>query len=140
MKDLEPPGGAVDQVHDVVESGGEEVDVLTVERGDEHPVEAGDHVVGDLVGQVLEALDLVHDGAALVAIGAEQVVNRAGGLDVQGGDRGEQVEELLIAGQQRMVESLEDLSRRKIVGTSTWQTCPPALTRPVLGPSFPKSP
>ena len=61
VEDLEPPGGAVDQVDDVVQPGGQEVDVLPVERGDEHPVEPGDHLVGDLVGLVLQPLDLIHD-------------------------------------------------------------------------------
>ena len=61
VEDLEPARGAVDQVDDVVQPGGQEVDVLPVERGDEHPVEPGHHVVGDLVGLVLQPLDLVDD-------------------------------------------------------------------------------
>ena len=53
VKDQEPPRRAVDQVDDVVQPGGEEVDVLPVQRGDEHPVEPGHHLVGHLVGLVL---------------------------------------------------------------------------------------
>ena len=68
-EDVEPARGAVDEVDDVVQPGGEEVDVLPVERGDEHPVEPGDDLVGDLVGQVLQPLDLIHDGGALRRVG-----------------------------------------------------------------------
>ena len=52
-EDVEPPGRPIDQVDYVVEAGGQQVDVLAVERGDEHPVEAADYFVGDLVGLVL---------------------------------------------------------------------------------------
>ena len=74
VEHLEPPGGAVDQVHDVVQPGGQEVDVLPVERGDEHPVQPGDHLVGDLVGLVLQPLDLVDDRRPPLGIRAEQVL------------------------------------------------------------------
>ena len=58
------------------------------------------HVVGHLVGLVLEPLDLVHDHAAPVGVGAQQVLLQPGGLHREGGDRREQVEELLVAGQE----------------------------------------
>ena len=74
VEHLEPPGGAVDQVDDVVEPGGQQVDVLPVERGDEHPVEPGDHLVGDLVGLVLQPLDLIHDSRPAGGVGPEQLL------------------------------------------------------------------
>jgi hypothetical protein len=70
VEDQQPAGGAVDEVDDVVQAGGEEVDVLPVERGDEHPVQPGDDLVGDLVGLVLQPLDLIHDGGAPWGVGA----------------------------------------------------------------------
>ena len=64
---LDPVGGAVDQVHHVVQPGGQQVDVFPVERGDEYPVQPGHHLMGDLVGLVLQPLDRVHDGSATVS-------------------------------------------------------------------------
>ena len=78
MEDLQPAGRAVDQVDDVVQPRGEHVDVLAVERRDEHPVEPGHDVVGDLVGLVLQPLDLVHDGRPPVGVGPQQVLHAAG--------------------------------------------------------------
>ena len=55
------------------------------------------HVVGDLVGLVLEPLDLVDDRAAPVVLGAQQLLLQPGRLDGERGDRGEEVEELFVA-------------------------------------------
>jgi hypothetical protein len=46
-------GGLLDRVDDVVQLGGERVDVLTVEGGDEGGVEPGQDGVGDAVAFVL---------------------------------------------------------------------------------------
>jgi hypothetical protein len=46
-------GGLLDRVDDVVQLGGEGVDVFTVEGGDEGGVEAGQDGVGDAVAFVL---------------------------------------------------------------------------------------
>ena len=100
MEDLQPAGGAVDEVDDVVEPGGQEVDVLAVERSDEHAVEPGHHVMGDLVSLVLESLDLVDDGASPVAVGREELPLQPGSLHGVRGDGGEQLEEFLIARQE----------------------------------------
>jgi hypothetical protein len=61
--------------------------------------------VGDLVGLVLQPLDLVHDDAAAVALGAQQVLLEPRGLHGERGDGGEEVEELLIPGEQAHVTS-----------------------------------
>jgi nitrogen-specific signal transduction histidine kinase len=45
--------GLLHEVHDVVEAGCQRVDVLAVERRDEGLVDLTDHVVRDVVGQVL---------------------------------------------------------------------------------------
>jgi hypothetical protein len=100
VEDVEPAGGAVDQVHHVVQPGGQRVNILPVERGDEHPVQPAHDVVSHLVGQVLQALDLVHDHAAAVLLGPQQLLLQAGGLHGVLGDRGEEVKELLVAGQE----------------------------------------
>ena len=76
------------------------MDVLPIERRDEDPVEPGHHLVGELVGLVLQPLDLVDDGAAAVGVGLEQFLQQPGGLHGECGDRGEEVEELLVAGQE----------------------------------------
>ena len=52
-------GGLLDRVDDIVQLGGEGVDVLTVERGDEGGVEPSQDGVGDVVAFVL-ALALLH--------------------------------------------------------------------------------
>jgi hypothetical protein len=51
-------GGGLHVVHDVVESAGEPVDVLAVERCDERGVEAADDLVGHIVTAVLHVLQL----------------------------------------------------------------------------------
>ena len=97
MEHQQPPGGAVDQVDDVVQPGGQEVDVLPVERGDEHPVEPGDHLVGHLVRLVLQPLDLVHDRGPPLGLGPEQLLQQIRRLYREGGDGAEEVEEFLVA-------------------------------------------
>jgi hypothetical protein len=69
-------------------------------------VEAADHVVRDLVGLVLQALDGVDDRPAGGRRGPEQVLQEARGLHIQLGDRREEVEELLVAGEQAHAEGL----------------------------------
>ena len=97
MEHQQAPGGAVDQVHNVVQPGGQEVDVLPVERGDEHPVEPGDHLVGHLVRLVLQALDLVHDRRPPLGIRSEQLLQQIRRLYREGGDGAEEIEEFLVA-------------------------------------------
>jgi len=52
-ENVKSAGGAVYQIHHVVQPGGQKTDVLPVQGGDEDPVEAGHDVVSDLVGLVL---------------------------------------------------------------------------------------
>jgi hypothetical protein len=110
VEDLRPARGPVDQVDHVIQPRGQLVNVLPVERGDEAPVEAGDHLVGELIALVLQPLDgLYHEGSP-VGRGLQQVFHHACGLDRPLGNGGEQVEEILVAGQESHVRLLE-LSR-----------------------------
>jgi hypothetical protein len=56
--------------------------------------------VGDLVGLMLDTLDRIHDWAPPGSVRPEQVNLQLGRLYTEGGDRGEEVEELLVAGQE----------------------------------------
>ena len=49
------------------------MDVFSVERGDEHPIEPGHHFMGDLIGLVFQALDGLRDGPAAHRFGLEQL-------------------------------------------------------------------
>jgi hypothetical protein len=73
---------------------------IAVERGDEHPVETGDHVVGHLVRLVLQPLDLVHDRGPPLGVGPEQLLQEARRFDREGRDGAEEVEEFLVARQE----------------------------------------
>src|SRR4051812_30197924 len=82
-------------VDDVVERRGERVDVLAVDRRDEHLVEAADDVVRDPVALLLADQDVARERGGL-RIAAQQLVQQVGGpLDVAGGLL-EQVEELAV--------------------------------------------
>src|SRR5687767_8600814 len=57
MEDLGPSRGAVQEIDDVVESRGQSMDVLAVERRYEAPVDPGVDLVGQLIRLVLDLLD-----------------------------------------------------------------------------------
>ena len=67
-------------VDDVVQAGGEVVDVLAVKRGDEGRVELLDDLVGDHVRLVLDLLDGVHPRAGLGEV-VHLFMQKGGGLD-----------------------------------------------------------
>src|SRR5438876_701173 len=100
MEDLGAPRDAVDHVHHVVQVGGELMDVLPVERRDEGAVQPVHHLVGDLVGLVLEPLDRLDVGDATLGGRGEEVAQMLGRLFGPRGHRDEQVEELFFPGQQ----------------------------------------
>jgi hypothetical protein len=62
--------------------------------------------VSHLVGLVLEALDLVDDGAPAALVGPEELLLQLGGLDGELGHGAEEIEEFLVAGQQAHDESM----------------------------------
>src|SRR4030067_1156421 len=57
LVEVDPGGGPVDQVDDVVDRGGEGQDVLPVDRCDEGRVQLPDYLMGDGVPLVLDLLD-----------------------------------------------------------------------------------
>jgi hypothetical protein len=63
-------------VHDVVEVGGEVVDVLPVERRHERRVDRPHDLVGDLVTDVLGVAHPGGDAGALVGRGTEQLLEQ----------------------------------------------------------------
>src|SRR3954462_452637 len=90
--------GVIDHV---VERRGERVDVLAVDRGDEHLVEAADDVVGDPVALLLADQDVAGE-VGVVGEVAQHLIEQVGGaLDVSGGLL-EQVEELAVPGHEHL--------------------------------------
>jgi hypothetical protein len=76
------------------------MDILPVERGDEHPVQPGHNFVGDFIGLVFQPFDGIHNRSSPERIGLEQIDLECGGLDTDRGNRREQVEEFLVTGQE----------------------------------------
>ena len=72
------------------------MDVLPIERRDERAVEPVHHLVGDLVGLVLQPLDPLHDRGAALRGRVEQVTQQLGGFLVAIGHLDKQVEELFF--------------------------------------------
>src|SRR5690348_4439464 len=68
--------GAIEQIDDVVELRGEDVDVLTVDRGDETPVDARADVMREDVRFVLDGFDRGDIVIELVRLG-EQAIQEA---------------------------------------------------------------
>ena len=93
-----------------------------------------DHLVGDLVGLVLQPLDLVDDRAAPVVLGPQQVLLQPGRLDGEGGDRGEEVEELLVAGQQAHCHIQVTGRREDNALPERWPRTPAASLTPPVSP------
>ena len=62
---------SIDQVHHIIEPGSQEVNVLPVQRGDEHSIQPGDYFVGDLVCLMFQPLDRIDDGVPADRIGPE---------------------------------------------------------------------
>src|SRR6185436_12986139 len=78
--DDQPLGHCLDEIQDVVQPGGEIVDVLAVDRRDERGVQPLDDLVGDDVPGVLDFLDGVGLGAGIREI-VELLTQQLGGLD-----------------------------------------------------------
>jgi hypothetical protein len=70
---LYPVCGSVDQVYHVIEPRSQQVDVFPVERGDEHAIQPGHDLVGDLVGLMLQSLDCINDRPAPGRVSPEKV-------------------------------------------------------------------
>src|SRR5215210_5408605 len=85
------------EVDDVVERGGQLVDVLAVDRRDERLVQPLDDVVGDPVAVLLADQDLARELVALRVRVQQLLEQRDRALDVPAGLL-EQVEELTVAG------------------------------------------
>src|SRR5437588_2341176 len=71
----------VDVVEDVVEAGAQCVDVLSIEGGDEGPVQRADDLVGHLVAAMLPVLDLGAVRLAIAPVGEHRQKDLAGGHD-----------------------------------------------------------
>src|SRR4051794_14904499 len=84
-------------IHDVVERRGERVDVLAVDRGDEHLVEAADDVVRDPVALLLADEDVAGE-RGILGVAAQHLVEQIGGTQDVARRFLEQVEELAILG------------------------------------------
>ena len=74
-------GRLLREVDDVVERGGQRVDVLAVDRGDEGLVEPPDDVVRDAVALLLAEEDLAGELLAPVGVGAKELVEQIGRAD-----------------------------------------------------------
>ena len=119
------PRDTVEPVDDVVEALGQEMDVLAVERGDERRIEAREHLVGEAVGFALDATDGLDEVAGALPIRGEQFPEIAGGIDGTDRDLTEQLEELLVAGQQAHEMTLQKVRA--------------ARTRPARGKLHPRT-
>jgi hypothetical protein len=93
--EAEEVGDLLGVVDDVVESGGERVDVLAVDRRDERLVEALDDVVGDPVAFVLAGEHIATE-VAVVGPRLEHLLEEAGRLDDVRAGLLEEVEELAL--------------------------------------------
>jgi hypothetical protein len=96
-------GGCVDVVDHVVERAQEREDVLAVDRRDEGAVQPLERVVHDLIAAVLDVLDrrrLLGERA----VGREHLLEQGGALAQLVRDRGEVLEELLLARDQSKAE------------------------------------
>src|SRR5215218_2110624 len=98
-------GGLLDRVDDIVQLGGERVDVLTVKGGDEGGVEPGQDGMGDTVAFVLD-LDQPFGLQLRVDEVFEQLVQQPGGLGHVVGCGLKQVEKGLVAGKDSQPHSL----------------------------------
>src|SRR5918999_1043060 len=88
-------GDLLGVVHDVVERGGELVDVLAVDRRDERLVEPLDDVVRDPVAVLLADQDVARELAA-VGVVAQHLLEQPGGAQDVAAGLLEQVEELAV--------------------------------------------
>src|SRR3954471_20906157 len=84
-------------VDDVVQGARQRVDVLAVDRRDEHLVEAADDVVRDAVALLLADQDVAGEGGVL-GVAAQHLVEQVGGAQDVAGGLLEEVEELAIPG------------------------------------------
>jgi hypothetical protein len=99
-EDLGTAGGAIDPVHDVVQVRCQEVDVFPVDGRDEDAIQPVHDAVRDVVGLVLEALDLLDAMPPALRGPGEQLSQVARGLVGAPSDLDEVVEERLLAGEQ----------------------------------------
>jgi hypothetical protein len=99
LVEQEPIRHRVDQVQHVVETAGERVDVLPIDRGDEGGVEAAHDLVGEGVARVLQVLDLLGLSLGVRVVEGQLLERPRRGHDV-GGLLLEQIEELLFPGKQ----------------------------------------
>ncbi len=76
------------------------MDVFTIQRGDEGPVQSADHFMSQLVGFVFHPLDRINQVTAVMVVCPEQLLQQPRRLDRQLGHGREQVEETLIPGEQ----------------------------------------
>src|SRR4051794_18743549 len=88
-------GHLLDEVDDVVERGGQRVDVLAVDRSDERGVQPLDDVVRDAVALLLADDDVARQ-LALVGPAVEHPLQELGGADDVGARLLEEVEELAL--------------------------------------------
>src|SRR5262245_48573879 len=80
----QPLGGGLDVIEHVVQTRGQVVDVLAVDRRDEGRIELLDDLVGDLVALVLDFLDRVRLGSRVAEVIDHLVEQRGGPDDVLG--------------------------------------------------------
>src|SRR4051795_10962875 len=83
-------------VDDVVEGARQRVDVLAVDRSDEHLVEAADDVVGDAVALLLADQDVARHSGVL-GVAAQHLVEQVGRPHDVAGGLLEEVEELTVS-------------------------------------------
>ena len=96
LVEAEEVGDLLDVVDDVVERGGQLVDVLAVDRGDERLVEPPDDVVRDPVAVLLADQDVAGQLAALGVVREQPLEQLGRAQDVAAGLL-EEVEELAVA-------------------------------------------
>src|SRR5688500_12800968 len=89
------PGSTVEQVDDIVQSRGQHVDVLTIERRDERLVDTRDDVVREHVRLVLDVLDRAYMFVEVLRL-LEQLVRELRRRRHATRDLGEHREELLV--------------------------------------------
>src|SRR5579859_4429725 len=89
--------GGVDEVEDVVERGGQAVNVFAIERGNEGLVELGEDVMGHVVTAVLNVLELADAVVDVVEV-LEGLLEQAGAVAEVAGHFGEHVKEFGVSG------------------------------------------
>src|SRR4051794_38933107 len=96
LVEAEVVGDLLGVVDDIVERGRERVDVLAVDRRDEHLVEAADDVVRDPVALLLADQDVARH-AGVLRVAAQHLVEQVGRAHDVAGGLLEEVEELTVS-------------------------------------------